>query len=300
MTDADDTDRPTADSDGIDAALERLLAGDDPAPQAPDWARNVALLVRAAQAPPRPDELAGEADVVRRMRDVRLAALAGEPTADDLEPLASVTQLGDRLSRRGHDRNYRAKHAAARLEASRHPAVRTLGRVIAMKAAAVTTVAVIGVAAAAAATTGIVATVVVPAFSGDEPSKPARPPATTARPERPGTTQGGGADAPASADELLPQVACPLLSACPAPLPPARPPQGTASTTTVPASTTATTVAGDAEATPETTTTVPDSATTTTVPEPTTTVPEPPTTTIPETPPDPLVTPLSEGFSPSL
>ncbi len=315
MTDPDET---ISDINDVDALLERLLAGGDPGPDAPPWTGNLALLVRAAQAPPRPDELAGEDDIVRRMGEARLAALAGDdpttdpavatgsrgpvvaagtgPSAPGHAAMASVTDLGDHRARHGRDRTYRAKHAAARLEASRHPAVRTLGRVIAMKAAAVTTAVVIGVAAAAAATTGIVATVVVPALSSNEPRKPDPPPVSTERPQGPSTIQDVGGGTPAWAEELS-QLGCPMLPSCAELLLPARPPQPTASTS-VP-STTPTTLAAEGTTPPETTTTVPET-TTTTVPETTTTVPETTTTTVPETPPDPLVTPLSApGDGPS-
>lgn len=74
MTDADDHALDT------EAMLERLLAGEPPDPHAPAWCGDVALLVRAAQAPAQPDELAAEADIVRRMADV-LAATTGADNA---------------------------------------------------------------------------------------------------------------------------------------------------------------------------------------------------------------------------
>jgi hypothetical protein len=264
----------------LDAELERLLSGGAPSAEAPAWFGDVAVLVRAARAPARPDELAGEADIVARMVEVRLAVLAeaeaevpvagtgdGDGDEGDAGAAPAVTavngvnghahrngtdlgrdeavrngtdlgrdeavrngtdlgrdeavrngtdlggdeavrngtdlgrdeavrngtdlgayaaadveseggQLEERLRERiavsdldeyrakhGGERYYVAKHAARPPEEPPHPVARTVGRVIAMKAVAVTTAAVIGVAAAAAATTGIVANVVVPAIS---------------------------------------------------------------------------------------------------------------------------------------
>jgi hypothetical protein len=266
----------------FDAELERLLSGGSPSAEAPAWFGDVAVLVRTARAPARPDELAGEADIVARMVQVRLAVLAeaeAEVGADDGgdgatptvsgvnghrhhngtslsddgksgsdEPARNGTALsaggesggsdegtrtgvsfgshakadsdsdedtrnGTRLSadggtaegarngtsvgayaeadgeagsealedrlrervalsdldeyraKHGGERSYVAKHAAPPPDEPPHAVARTVGRVIAMKAVAVTTAAVIGVAAAAAATTGIVANVVVPAIN---------------------------------------------------------------------------------------------------------------------------------------
>jgi hypothetical protein len=268
MTDADDT---TIGTDDIDALFEAMLGGDEPAGNAPRWCSDLAVLVHAAQAPAEPHELAREDEIVARMRQVRLDLESGVDTP------APVIDLGTRRAVAG-DRGYRAKHAAARLETSRHPAVRTIGRVVAMKAAAATTVAVISMAAAAAATTGIVATVVVPALSTDEPRDPepttttSEGPRTTATPA-PGTS--GWADAPGLAD-------CPMLPACPDASDPAVPaievaPAGPATTagsvpgersTTTPTSTTTTPPATSPDTTvttaPPTSTTVPDE----TVPDP--------------------------------
>jgi hypothetical protein len=294
MTDEDDT---HFDIDDVDAVFERLLEGEGLTSEAPGWCSDVALLVRAAQAPPLPDELAGEADIVRRMSAVRLAARAGGasvaatiddppvPTTTGLATLASVSHLRDRRPRPDSLRGYRAKHAAERLETSRHPAVRTLGRVVAMKAAAVTTAAVIGVAAAAAATTGIVATVVVPALTGDGPREPDPAPETTDRSTRSGGTEQ---DSPRSdADEAgVPRPpTCLVLPACATPAPPA-PPEAVAPTT--PSTTTASTVTDELSTTSETTTTTEAppatvTATTTTTVAPTT------STTVAADPTDPPV-----------
>jgi hypothetical protein len=142
-------------------------------PDAPAWYRDLRSLIHRARGPAEPHELVDEPVVVATMRGVT---------------------RGERV---------------ARLPRSR--GVRTLGQVVAMKAAAATTVTMVSVAAAAAATTGIVATVaatvVVPAVaehvvpmigehfaprvavrtgepgespSGAEPVRPADDPAATA------------------------------------------------------------------------------------------------------------------------
>jgi hypothetical protein len=77
----------------IDAELERLLSGGSPSAEAPAWFGDVAVLVRTARAPARPDELAGEADIVARMVEVRLAVLAEaevEAEAETDRPAASA------------------------------------------------------------------------------------------------------------------------------------------------------------------------------------------------------------------
>ena len=280
MTDSDDR---VIDITGSDVLLDRLLAGDAPAPGAPAWCDDVALLVSAAHAPARPDELAREAQIVRQMRELRVAALVppdrtpDRPTTepDVVEP--AITDLAEYRAR--HMRKHRARHAAARLEASRHPAVRTLGRVIAMNAATVTAAAVIGAAAAAAATTGIVATVVVPALSNDAP-EPAPATTTTPTTERPDRSAADGSDdgTTRQAGEHS-EVGCPsLLPSC-VPVAPTLPPDATVST----ASTTTTTTPPDGvAATDATPTSEPPS---TTILQPTTTVPAPPpTTTVPPEP----------------
>jgi hypothetical protein len=269
MTDADDTSIGT---DDIDALFEALLRGDEPAGGAPGWGSDVAVLVHAARAPAAPDELAREDDIVARMRQVRLEVGSGAVAP------APVTDLGLLRLVRDPDRDYRAKHAAARLQMSRHPSVRTIGRVVAMKAAAVTTVAVISVAAAAAATTGIVATVVVPALTPDEPRQPEPATTTTERPRSTATSpprDTSWADAPGLAD-------CPMLPACPDAADPAVPPTAAAPTTPT---TTAASVPGEGSTTaPTSTTTAPPA----TAPATTTTTAPPTSTTVPEdTVPDP-------------
>jgi hypothetical protein len=103
--------------------------GEAPDPDAPRWFADLRSLVHRARGPAEPDELVDEPVLVDRMRRATL----GE----------AITDLPHRAG------------------------VRTVGRLVAMKAAAATTASVMTVAAAAA-TTGIVATVaatvVVPAI----------------------------------------------------------------------------------------------------------------------------------------
>jgi hypothetical protein len=268
MTDADDT---TIGPDDIDALFEAILGGDEPASSTPRWCSDLAVLVHAARAPAAPDELAGEDDIVTRMRRIRLDVGSGVVAP------APVTDLAARRAT-DPDRHYRAKHAAARLETSRHPAVRTIGRVVAMKAAAATTVAVISVAAAAAATTGIVATVVVPALSTDEPRDP-EPTTTTTEARRTTATSSPGAsgwaDAPGLAD-------CPMLPACPDASAPGVP--TTQAAPAVPTTTASSVPSERSTTTPTSTTTTPPA----TSPETTVTTEPPTSTTVPpETVPDP-------------
>jgi hypothetical protein len=102
---------------------------------APPWYRDVRALIHRARGPAEAHELADEPAVIEAM---------------------GRTARGQHLA---------PTHSRAR--ATRPSGVHTLGRVVAMKAAAATTATLIGVTAAAAATTGIVATVaatvVVPA-----------------------------------------------------------------------------------------------------------------------------------------
>lgn len=68
----------------LDVELERLLGGAAPSAQAPAWCSDVALLVRTATAPARPDELEREDEIVSRMRELRLAALADALIEDEV------------------------------------------------------------------------------------------------------------------------------------------------------------------------------------------------------------------------
>lgn len=286
MNRRDDSDsHDTVGAEEADALLDHLLAGGDPAPDGPAWSRNVALLVRAAEAPAGGDELSGEADIVRRMVEVRTSIEASRTNA-----VATVTRLDDHRSRAGDepdrldtdDRHYRAKHAAARLEASRHPALRTVGRVIAMKAAAVTAVAFVGVAAAAAATTGIMATVVVPALT-EKPVPEADPQPTISENGRQ-VDPTPGARPPSPADEPAP-APCPMAPACFAPPTTASVPTTTTTLPTTPTTEGAVTPPDDGTG-PTTTTTAVESTTTTTESTTMSTM-GPTTTTTADTTPDP-------------
>jgi len=264
MTDADDRtnghDRPV-DPDHLEVVLDRLLAG-AAAPDGPAWSGGVALLVQAAQAPPRTDELAGEDDVVRRMRDLLTAPPVTEPQPPARvgapSPLG-VVDLAERRADRADDDAYSPAHAAPRATARRHPLVRGAGRVVAAKAAAATTAAVLGIAAAAA-TTGIVVTMVVPAVS-DLARKPEPATVTTERqPQADGPTPGT-ADRPA--EGTVPAVICPSGHECSKG---ATAPDATlGASTTLPPGTD--TTAGDP------TTTAPEATTSTSTPETTTTLP---------------------------
>ena len=295
MNRRDDSDvHESADADEVDALLDHLLAGGDPAPDGPAWSRNVALLVRAAETPARADELSAEDEIVRRMVEVRTSVEACRTST-----VATVTRLDDHRSRArdepdrrdrndSDDRHYRAKHAAARLEASRHPALRTVGRVIAMKAAAVTAVAFVGVAAAAA-TTGIVATVVVPALTEKPvPEADPRPPISeTGRQVEPAP----GARPPSPADEPAPGL-CPVAPACVAPPTTASVPTTTTAAPTTP-TTEGTATSPDDGTDPTTTTTAVDTTTTTTGSTTMSTM-GPTTTTTGDTTPDPAPSTLAD------
>jgi hypothetical protein len=266
-----------------EAVFERLLAGGVIGADDPAWAADLARLVRAADAPGRPDELTGEDEIVARMVDARRDAVADLPGATaDATADATVVRLPARKldepwpgpHRQERVTAYRAKHMAARLEASSHPAVRNLGRVLAVKAAAVTTAVVVGtVAAAAAATTGIVATVVVPALTSSK------------APSEPDTEADDDADGPTSeADEGDDATTGPAPSSGPATC--AESPGNCSSeapASSAPASTPSTTVTTETsdDDEPEVTTTTESPPSTTAPPTtaPTTTVPEPTTTT---------------------
>jgi hypothetical protein len=258
MTDADDrTDaRDPVDPDHLDLVLDRLLAG-TAAPEGPAWSGRVALLVHAAQSPAGADELAGEDDVVRRMRKV----LAAPPDAGPALPARvgapsplGVVDLAERRARRADDGPYSPAHAAARTATRGHRLARGAGRVVAAKAAAATTAAVLGIAAAAA-TTGIVVTMVVPAVN-DLARKPEPATVTTERrPQADGTAPGAGADRPV--DRTDPAVICLSGESCDKG---ATAPDSTLTSTTLPPDTSTTTA-------PEATTSTSTSeATTTTLP----------------------------------
>lgn len=304
MTDgSDETIGTDAQARALDAALDHLVAGGDPAPDAPAWCADVAVLVQAAGSPAEGDELAAEHDIVARMAEIRRAVLDGgatrEPGAapaatapvgpgdDDTaetaaaltvtaldaavtaEAGAGVTDLATYRSGPGPARGggedddaYRPRHVATAGADPGHPAAATIGRLVAMKAAAATTAVALGVAAAAA-TTGIVATVVVPALRSEPPVRDPAPtttgvdPSTTTRRTEPDEAPAGSA--PATCADETPCDAAGGDTTDPVEV-----------TTTVPA-TASTTVAPGGEAT--------DPATATTIESPTTSVEDPPTTT---------------------
>lgn len=264
MTDADDrTDaRDPVDPDHVDLVLDRLLSG-TAAPEGPAWSGGVALLVHAAQSPAGADELAGEDDVVRRMREV----LAAPPDADPALPARvgapsplGVVDLAERRARRADDRAYSPAHAAARTATRGHRLARGAGRVVAAKAAAATTAAVLGIAAAAA-TTGIVVTMVVPAVN-DLARKPEPATVTTERrPQADGTAPGAGADRPV--DRTDPAVICLSKESCGKG---ATAPDSTLTSTTLPPDTSTTADTSTTTAPEATTSSSTSEATTTTLP----------------------------------
>lgn len=299
-----------------DEVVERILAGRQPGPDDPPWAADLALLVAAAEAPPTPDELSDEAALVRAMAVVRRTALGGHdvepadptvldplppgrtatetvaaaaPTGAGTAPGAEVVDLRDRAPR--HLRPPGAtERAVARLAASSHPAARTLGRVLAVKAAAAATAVGLGVAAAAA-TTGIVAKVVVPAIEEIRTDEPTT--TTVQRPAEP-TTTTAGPDARAGTPADRPTTACdpgtaPAAEAC-------EPAPATTTTTTAggvaPPEPPATTVPDPGEPAPVATTEAPTPTTSpTTEPPPTTAPPSTSTTTTTAEPPPPAGAP---------
>ncbi len=373
------------DMDDFDAELDRLLAGARPSADAPAWCGDVAVLVRRATAPARPDELAREASIVARMREIRLAIVAGdEPAAvvdedDDTgagalgdakspeSPLtaapvharngsvprdlavpwsaaitaegeitrvaevpgaeatdtpddvaaaaASLRRVPDPLAQRlrarvaeqqevvdldayrakhGGEASYQAKHAAERAADDHRAVVRTVSRVVAIKAVAIATAAAIGVAAAAAATTGIMANVVVPVINENVGKPVTTVPTPTTHHSAPGDATTGARRATTTGESNISD--CGTMSLLPTcvPLPPTlvmTVPQDVAAEVTA--------ATADKQTTPTdatTSTTVADTTTTSeTTPESTTTSePAPPTT---EAPPDTTVPPSDPGQS---
>lgn len=242
----------------------------------PAWYGRVATLLRSAQAPATDDELAGEADIVARMQAAALET-AGAATDAGVDRAVSAND--------GRPRHLRAA-SGAHAPGERHRGARVVGRIVAVKAAAVTTAVAVGVTAAAA-TTGIVATVVVPALSDRDKPATEEPPTSPADGGGSGTGQDGGRGSAGS-------LTCIILADCgpgdpaatepegdatpePEPEPPATPPATTASS------------GGETPAEPTSPTTVAPSTTATTTPPPqTTTTTTPPTTTTTTEPPIPL------------
>ncbi len=305
----------------LDQLFEEVLAGEVRNPDAPAWCGDLARLVAGARAEAAPGELAAQDDIVSRMVAVRQelppegdvapgvipvltpVPAPTAPTAPTVPTrpttaLAAVPAVSDADAPEGagpyvprHARGYRAKHAADRMQTSTNPTVRYVGRVIAVKAAAVTTAVVIGTVAAAAATTGIVANVVVPAFTDESPDAPPTGKATITSSDDRDDSGGAGQD-DAGVDVTVAVPTCQLTPVC-SPLTPANPGQGPAlarpTGPTVPTT----------EPAPTTTTTEAPAPTTTTETPPTT-APEPATTTTTETPPptDPEPTSTLMAFDP--
>jgi hypothetical protein len=290
MTEADDN---VVELRDLDQLFEDVLAGQVLGPEAPAWSADLARLVHGARVEAVPGELAGHDAIVASMVEARRLAAAGEDAgahdriAPPPLPIAGAAPAvgedagGSHVPRhvRG-ERGYRAKHAAARTPASGNPTARNVGRLIALKAAAVTTAVVVGTVAAAAATTGIVANVVVPAFTSKAPATP--PASKTTTTQSPGRGGAGDVD-DEDLDATVPVPACQLAPVC-SPLTPAGPAADNPVPTTERPGT-------------STTTTEPPAATTTTE-APTTT--EPPTTTTTVTPPTTQPEPVSTFSAPDL
>ena len=171
MTDSDDLWIEMAQ---FDAGLaDRLWAGLPPPAGAPEWYGKVSGLIHAASAPAGPSDLAGEASIVARMQAAVADAAADPPRAIDLRHAV--------VRRRAVDS---PRHLAARRRAAQQEqghGARLLGRIVAVKAVALSTAVVLGVTAAAA-TTGIVATVVVPALQDRDQPPVEKPPAIVVDP----------------------------------------------------------------------------------------------------------------------
>jgi hypothetical protein len=303
----------------FDAAhAKRVWDGSAATGDAPDWYGRVATLIRAAGAPATEDELAGESDIVARMEAAMLEPAADDELAGETEIVArmqaTILGLGSEVADETDDAD-RPRHLRPAVPwAVRHrQGVRVVRRLVAVKAAAVTTVVAIGVTAAAA-TTGFVATVVVPALSKNEP-KHIEERETTPAPGSGSSAEGSGSagegggggtadDPPVSMnpdepftcmidlDCLLHEVEV-AAGIAPASVTP----------TTVPTPPTTTPTTGPAP-TPTTTPTTEPAPTTTTEPPPTTTsTTEPPPTTTSTTeapPPEQAAPPQGEIAGPPL
>jgi hypothetical protein len=315
MTEADDD---VVELGELDRLFEDVLAGRTPGPDAPAWCGDLSRLVRGARADATPAELSRQDDVVTRMIELRLEAVdaasapgtggaggvaviapsedlptdtaddragVGDDVGDDIPAAPRLVPAGPGpdpyLPRHARsDQPYRAKHAAPRTPLSSAPTARDVGRLIAVKAAAVTTAVVVGTVAAAAATTGIVANVVVPVFSDDSPKvvPGSETPATHDAP-----SGGQGADGDDGVDVTVPVPECQLTPVC-SPLSPlspssdpvpSRPTGPTVPTTERPRSSTTTTESPATTSTTDTTSTTEPDTTPSTTETTTTTVPDP-------------------------
>jgi hypothetical protein len=156
------------------AHANRIWDGSAATDDAPAWYGRVATLLRAAAAPATDDELAGESDIVARMQAAILDPAPDDELAAESDIVArmqaAILQLPAQASNGDAADSDRPRHlraAGSSDAARRRQGVRVVRRIVAVKAAAVTTVVAIGVTAAAA-TTGFVATVVVPALSSND------------------------------------------------------------------------------------------------------------------------------------
>ena len=155
---------------------DRLWDGTAPTDDAPAWYGRVATLLRAAPAPATAEELAAESEIVARMQAAILDPASADESSGEFEIVARMQAVilesawaadGDGVADGDRPRHLRAP-APVLPGARLRQGARVVRRIVAVKAAAVTTVVAIGVTAAAA-TTGIVATVVVPALSDHPP-----------------------------------------------------------------------------------------------------------------------------------
>jgi hypothetical protein len=182
---------------------KRLWDGSAATDDAPAWYGRVATLLRASAAPATEDELAGESDIVARMQAAILEPDIEDELAGESDIVARMQATILELAPETDDDRPRHLRAAApgAAGARRHQGARVVRRIVAVKAAAITTVVAIGVTAAAA-TTGIVATVVMPALSGNEQKVHIKPNAPSTEDNGSSTDgsrdadHGGGGDGP--------------------------------------------------------------------------------------------------------
>src|SRR5918995_5800055 len=114
---------------------DRLWEGLPPPADAPEWYGKVSGLIHAASAPAAPSDLAGEASIVARMQAAIVDAAAGPPREIDLRHAVVRRWAVDS-----------PRHLAARPRAAQHEQghrARLVGRIVAVKAVAVTTAVVL-------------------------------------------------------------------------------------------------------------------------------------------------------------
>ncbi|MGH9112277.1 MAG: hypothetical protein ACRDZN_08270, partial [Acidimicrobiales bacterium] len=190
MTDADDLWIEMAQFDT--GLADGLWEGSPPPGDAPEWYGKVSTVIHATSAPAGPSELAAEATIVARMQAAIVEA-AADPAAIDLRHAVGAGRSVDA-----------PRHlAASRNTTHRRPqghGARLVGRIVAVKAAVLTTAVALGVTAAAA-TTGIVATVVVPALQDRDEPTVEEPPETVVDQ---GGGQSGASESPGGSDGSSP------------------------------------------------------------------------------------------------